>query len=85
MLLCSLDESVPTFSCVIGQDGASSGLPALRVLPGAGVGAERPGRPGAEGAVLRAGHLTDGRHGQDGITTQLSLHMFTCTTAQIED
>lgn len=76
MLLCS-PYTVPTFSCIIGEDGTSSGLFALCVLSRAGVGAERPGAPGAQGTVLRARHLADKWHRKDGILAELSIHMFT--------
>lgn len=85
LLFCSLCAQLGlgllTFSCVIGKDRASSGLLALRVFPRAGVRALRPGGPGAEGTVFWAGHLTDDRHGQDGVTAELPLHVLTCRDA----
>lgn len=71
------DVGVLTFSCIIGEDGASSGLLALRVFSRAGVRAQRPGGPGAKGTVLWARYLTDDRHGQDGVSAELPLHIFT--------
>lgn len=68
---------VPTFPCIIGKDRASSCLFALCIFSRAGMGAERPWGPGAQGTVLWARHLTDGRHRQYGITTELPLHIFT--------
>lgn len=41
------DLGVLTFSCIVGEDGASSGLFALSVFPRASVGTLRPGGPGA--------------------------------------
>lgn len=78
LLFCSLCAQVLTFSCIIGKDRVSSGLFALCVFPRAGVRALRPGGPGAEGTVFWAGHLTDNRHGQDGVTAELPLHILTC-------
>lgn len=69
--------AVYTFSCIVGQDRTSSHLLSLCVLSRAGVGAVRPGGPGTQGAVLWTRHLTDDRHGQNGVAAQLLFHIFT--------
>lgn len=69
--------SALTFACVVGQDGASSRLLALRVLPRAGVRAVRPAGPGTQRAVLRTRHLAHERHGQNGVPAQLPSHKLT--------
>lgn len=68
-----------TVFCVVGQYGAWSGLLALCVFSWTGVWAEWPGCPRAEHTILWAWHLTQHRHGQDGITTHLPVHKFTWT------
>lgn len=73
-LMCDV-MAVCTFSCVVSQDRARSHLLALCVLSGAGVWAVRPGGPGTQRAVLGTRHLTDDRHGQNGVAAQLLFHI----------
>lgn len=76
--LLSLVFCCLTITCIIGENGASSRLFAFCVFSRTGVGAKRPGRPGTQGTVLWARHVTNGRHGQDGIAAELPLHIFSC-------